>query len=31
MQLKWVLIESVWKEKGELDLKGKFKGFFITE
>ena len=28
-QLKWILIESVWKEKPELDLKGKFKGFFI--
>lgn len=28
-QLKGILIESVWKEKPELDLKGKFKGFFI--
>lgn len=28
-QLKWILIQSVWKEKPELDLKGKFKGLFI--
>ena len=28
-QLKCILIESGWKEKPELDLKGKFKGFFI--